>query len=195
MYIRQIQQSHIFSIVSIITDEINEFLNDIANDINCEVEYTHNLNCFLLFGKECLKKMYNIFKSCEKDEEKMNILNNYETFKDYFEKKEDGAIEVLKLNIPKSQFKMNELIFTSCLDSLLKNEKKDAFNDLISQTNQHITNFIDILTTSSKPRKIDENNTNDYEANKLNQTILLSNVTERTTFMHRKNPQRGFMPT
>ena len=177
----------IFSIVSIITDEINEFLNDIANGINCEVEYTHNLNCFLLFGKECLKKMYNIFKSCEKDEEKMNILNNYETFKDYFEKKEDGAIEVLKLNIPKSQFKMNELIFTSCLDSLLKNEKKDAFNDLISQTNQHITNFIDILTTSSKPRKIDENNTNDYEANKLNQTILLSNVTERTTFMHRKN--------
>lgn len=177
----------IFSVVSITTDEINEFLNDVGKSINCEVEYTHNFNCFLLFGKECLNKMYNIFKSCEKDEEKMNILSNYEAFKDYFEKKEDGFIEVLKLNIPKSQFKMNEIIFTSCLDSLLKNEKKGIFNDLISQTNQYINNFINIFTTSSNPRKINENNLNDYVSNKLNQNILLSNVTERTTFMHRKN--------
>ena len=173
----------IFSVVSIITNEVNEMLNEmkVNVNINCEIEFTHNINTYVLFGKDCLNKMYNIFRSCENDNDKMSILNNYERFKAYFEKCENGHIEIIKVNKPSSQFKVNELIFTNCLKSL--EHDKDRLNvTIFSNTNKYCNTVIELFTSSSKIKNVDEN---DYK-NEINKSMLIDSITERTTFMHRK---------
>ena len=174
----------IFSVVSIITNEVNEMLNEmkINDNINCEIEFTHNINTYVLFGKDCLNKMYNIFKACENDNERMSILNSYEGFKDYFEKCENGHIELIKVNTPSSQFKVNELIFTNCLKSL-EYDKVRLNLPIFSDTNKYSNDVIELFTSSSKVKK---GNENDYMNNSINKRMLIDSITERTTFMHRK---------
>ena len=192
--------SNIFVIlsVSIITDQIYDLLSLISKDIkdNIDIKFTHKFNLFVLAGKTCLSKILSVFTESNIDINIYNNLNNEkESLINYIEKGEDGSMIVFKIKQPQSIFKLNELIYKNTIkENSNKNElmsnlflnssiKKNIINDeFINLFNSDSTDYI------SYKKKYLENDNFDDKGNQTdkNDYFNFSNITERTTFMHRK---------
>ena len=192
--------SNIFVIlsVSIITDQIYDLLSLISKDNkdDIDIKFTHKFNLFVLAGKTCLSKILSIFTESNIDINIYNNLNNEkESLINYIEKGEDGSMIVFKIKQPQSIFKLNELIYKNTIkENSNKNElmsnlflnssiKKNIINDeFINLFNSDSTDYI------SYKKKYLENDNFDDKGNQTdkNDYFNFSNITERTTFMHRK---------
>ena len=192
--------SNIFVIlsVSIITDQIYDLLSLISKDIkdDIDIKFTHKFNLFVLAGKTCLSKILSVFTESNIDINIYNNLNNEkESLINYIEKGEDGSMIVFKIKQPQSIFKLNELIYKNTIkENSNKNElmsnlflnssiKKNIINDeFINLFNSDSTDYI------SYKKKYLENDNFDDKGNQTdkNDYFNFSNITERTTFMHRK---------
>ena len=192
--------SNIFVIlnVSIITDQIYGLLSLISKDIkdDIDIKFTHKFNLFVLVGKTSLSKILSVFTESNIDINIYNNLNNEkESLINYIEKGEDGSMIVFKIKQPQSIFKLNELIYKNTIkENSNKNElmsnlflnssiKKNIINDeFINLFNSDSTDYI------SYKKKYLENDNFDDKGNQTdkNDYFNFSNITERTTFMHRK---------
>ena len=192
--------SNIFVIlsVSIITDQIYDLLSLISKDNkdDIDIKFTHKFNLFVLAGKTCLSKILSVFTESNIDINIYNNLNNEkESLINYIEKGEDGSMIVFKIKQPQSIFKLNELIYKNTIkENSNKNElmsnlflnssiKKNIINDeFINLFNSDSTDYI------SYKKKYLENDNFDDKGNQTdkNDYFNFSNITERTTFMHRK---------
>ena len=170
------QNNVFFMNISFISQEIKNML---SNFNGIEFKFTHYLNAFIISGKKSLEKIFNIFKSCENENVKYKILSNKYIFKDYFEKCENGYMEVFKLNQPTSHFRMNELIFRNCLKD---QENLNDDDNEISYTNKNIfiEDFLKIFIEHSKIP------TDELLTSTDKSLIEFNHITERTTYMHRK---------
>ena len=200
----------IFICVSIITEEIYELLNDISKEIKIDIKFSHKFNLFFLAGQRCLDKIFSVFSESKIEinfDNKNNLINE-------IKKGEDGKIIIFKLKQPKSVFKLNELIYKKCINENTNATINDKLNILYTKSdlsNKKFTNdFIELFTNSStdyleykdkyfKQNEKNEKNEEDIEmANTNNNIINIPNksnnddffsffdITERTTFMHRK---------
>jgi hypothetical protein len=192
--------SNIFVIlsVSIITDQIYDLLSLISKDNkdDIDIKFTHKFNLFVLAGKTCLSKILSVFTESNIDINIYNNLNNEkESLINYIEKGEDGSMILFKIKQPQSIFKLNELIYKNTIkENSNKNElmsnlflnssiKKNIINDeFINLFNSDSTDYI------SYKKKYLENDNFDDKGNQTdkNDYFNFSNITERTTFMHRK---------
>ena len=71
----------IIMVVSIITEQIYDLLNNISKEMNndIEIKFTHKFNLFVLGGKTCLSKILSVFSESNVD---INIENNSINFND-----------------------------------------------------------------------------------------------------------------
>ena len=101
------------------------------------------------------------------------------TTEEYFEKCENGYMEVFKLNQPTSHFRMNELIFRNCLKDQ-ENLNDDDNEILYTNKNIFIEDFLKIFIEHSKIP------TDELLTSTDKSLIEFNHITERTTYMHRK---------
>ena len=184
--------------VCIITDEIYNLLNNILNEMNNDIviKFSHKFNLFVLGGKTCLSKIISVFSESNSDINIENI-NINDGLINHILKSDDGDIITFKIKQPQSIFRLNELIYKKSLnENLNKNElinnlyinssiKENKINiEFINLFNNDLTS-IDYIEYKKKYLENDKNDMNkdtnidDYDFN-------FSNITERTTFMHRK---------
>ena len=184
--------------VCIITDEIYNLLNNILNEMNNDIviKFSHKFNLFVLGGKTCLSKIISVFSESNSDINIENI-NINDGLINHILKSDDGDIITFKIKQPQSIFRLNELIYKKSLnENLNKNElinnlyinssiKENKINiEFINLFNNDLTS-IDYIEYKKKYLENDINDMNkdtnidDYDFN-------FSNITERTTFMHRK---------
>ena len=191
--------------VSIITNQIYELLNNISKEMNndIEIKFTHKFNLFVLGGKTCLSKILSVFSESNIDmniesnfinsNDKDSIINNIQT-------SQDGAIIIFKIKQPTSIFKLNELIYKNCLNDNDSNKKeKMKLLYLNSSINEKELNkeFIDLISSNTtdylsyKEKYLDNNKKEEKDENKIKEIkdeyFNFEEITERTTFMHRKN--------
>ena len=170
---------------AIISKDIYELLQYEA-DTNKKfsvVNHTHGLNCFVMFGKESLCKIYSILKSCENENEKQRMLEqNVNEFAEYVDTVvEKGEVMLFKVNIPKSEFKMNELVFRTCLKKEMALDNKVNDNDVNMDDEKYVNEFLNMIIVSKSHALIASNNDNDDDFKSI-----AHEYTERTLFMHRK---------
>lgn len=186
---------------------IESFKNFNLNNINYSdnADYSHyfndSSNSFSLIGPRCGSVLYKIIKSLTFTEDYClnNLLNSMTEFE--FEKQlhylKDNKVILFKLRKPKSQFKMNELIFNQITkqinQSQFSNEAnedypmKSSFSDQISEINQKNAsddfndNFFSFFKKSKELKEIDLSK---IESKSREVEINLS--TERTVYQHRK---------
>ena len=187
--------------VSIITEQIYDLLYLISKDMNndIDIKFTHRFNLFALAGKTCLSKILSVFSESNIDIDIANIQKNEkESIINYIEKGEDGEIIIFKMKQPQSIFKLNELIYKKSLqENLNTNELMNSLylNSSIKESKLNV-DFIDLFKKDSTDyilykKKYLENDTkvekDDEKDNKNNNDDFnFTNITERTTFMHRK---------
>ena len=198
--------------VSIITEQIYDLLNNISNEMNndLDIKFSHRFNLFVLGGKTCLSKILTVFSESNID---INIdsiftnMNEKESIIKYIQKAENGKMIIFNIKQPKSIFKLNELIYKNCLNENKNKEEKMKFLYLNSSLNNNKLNqdFIDLISSNtidyiSYKKKYFENNENqekeeniimeEKEENRIVNTddnyFNFEDITERTTFMHRK---------
>ena len=184
--------------VCIITDQIYDLLTLISKDINdnIDIKYSHKFNLFVLAGKTCLSKILSVLTESNIDINIYNNLNNEkESIRNYIEKEEDGSMIIFKLKQPQSIFKLNELIYKNVLkeNSNLEELMNNLYlNSSITKTiiNDEFINLFNSDSTDylSYKKKYLENDKIDEKDNKIDKDdyFNFSNITERTTFMHRK---------
>ena len=184
--------------VCIITDQIYDFLTLISKDINdnIDIKFSHKFNLFILAGKTCLSKILSVLTESNIDINIYNNLNNEkESIRNYIEKEEDGSMIIFKLKQPQSIFKLNELIYKNVLkeNSNLEELMNNLYlNSSITKTiiNDEFINLFNSDSTDylSYKKKYLENDKIDEKDNKIDKDdyFNFSNITERTTFMHRK---------
>ena len=192
--------------VSIITNQIYDLLDNISKEINndIDIKFTHKFNLFVLGGKTCLTKILSVFSESNIDIDIENTLNNIDNNKEEsilknIHTSEDGKMIIFKLKQPKSIFKLNELIYKNSLNDN-KDNKKDKLKSLFlnCSINKIELNkeFMDLISTNTTDyllykEKFLENNTEENDENKIkeikNEYFNFEEITERTTFMHRKN--------
>ena len=184
--------------VCIITDQIYDLLTLISKDINdnIDINYSHKFNLFVLAGKTCLSKILSVLTESNIDINIYNNLNNEkESIRNYIEKEEDGSMIIFKLKQPQSIFKLNELIYKNVLKE--NSNLEELMNNLYlnSSITKNIINdeFINLFNSDSTDylsykKKYLENDNIDDKDNKIDKDdyFNFSNITERTTFMHRK---------
>ena len=182
--------------VCIITDQVHDLLNDISKNLNnkIEIKFTHKFNLFILAGKICLSKILTVFSESNieidfnSNKEKESIINKIQM-------EEDGKIVVFKMKQPQSVFKLNELIYKKCLNT--NTNKNELMNNLYlnSSLNKNIINeeFINLFKSGAidyieyKQKYLVNDDPNDKESkDKCDEYFDFKNITERTTFMHRK---------
>ena len=193
--------------VSIITEQIYELLNNISKDMNNDIniKFTHKFNLFVLGGKTCLSKIISVFSESNIDiniDSTFNNIDDKESIINYIKKSEDGKIIIFKIKQPTSIFRLNELIYKNCLndnkDNKIEKMKYLYLNSSISKDSLN-KEFIDLISSNttdylSYKEKYLDNNTkegNEKDKNKIEEIkdeyFNFEEITERTTFMHRKN--------
>ena len=193
--------------VSIITEQIYELLNNISKDMNNDIniKFTHKFNLFVLGGKTCLSKIISVFSESNIDiniDSTFNNIDDKESIINYIKKSEDGKIIIFKIKQPTSIFRLNELIYKNCLndnkDNKIEKMKYLYLNSSISKDSLN-KEFIDLISSNttdylSYKEKYLDNNTkegNEKGKNKIEEIkdeyFNVEEITERTTFMHRKN--------
>ena len=193
--------------VSIITEQIYELLNNISKDMNNDIniKFTHKFNLFVLGGKTCLSKIISVFSESNIDiniDSTFNNIDDKESIINYIKKSEDGKIIIFKIKQPTSIFRLNELIYKNCLndnkDNKIEKMKYLYLNSSISKDSLN-KEFIDLISSNTtdylsyKEKYLDNNNKegNEKGKNKIEEIkdeyFNFEEITERTTFMHRKN--------
>ena len=193
--------------VSIITEQIYELLNNISKDMNNDIniKFTHKFNLFVLGGKTCLSKIISVFSESNIDiniDSTFNNIDDKESIINNIKKSEDGKIIIFKIKQPTSIFRLNELIYKNCLndnkDNKIEKMKYLYLNSSISKDSLN-KEFIDLISSNttdylSYKEKYLDNNTkegNEKDKNKIEEIkdeyFNFEEITERTTFMHRKN--------
>ena len=193
--------------VSIITEQIYELLNNISKDMNNDIniKFTHKFNLFVLGGKTCLSKIISVFSESNIDiniDSTFNNIDDKESIINYIKKSEDGKIIIFKIKQPTSIFRLNELIYKNCLndnkDNKIEKMKYLYLNSSISKDSLN-KEFIDLISSNTtdylsyKEKYLDNNNKegNEKDKNKIEEIkdeyFNFEEITERTTFMHRKN--------
>ena len=193
--------------VSIITEQIYELLNNISKDMNNDIniKFTHKFNLFVLGGKTCLSKIISVFSESNIDiniDSTFNNIDDKESIINYIKKSEDGKIIIFKIKQPTSIFRLNELIYKNCLndnkDNKIEKMKYLYLNSSISKDSLN-KEFIDLISSNTtdylsyKEKYLDNNNKegNEKDKNKIEEIkdeyFNFEEMTERTTFMHRKN--------
>ena len=193
--------------VSIITEQIYELLNNISKDMNNDIniKFTHKFNLFVLGGKTCLSKIISVFSESNIDiniDSTFNNIDDKESIINNIKKSEDGKIIIFKIKQPTSIFRLNELIYKNCLndnkDNKIEKMKYLYLNSSISNDSLN-KEFIDLISSNttdylSYKEKYLDNNTkegNEKDKNKIEEIkdeyFNFEEITERTTFMHRKN--------
>jgi hypothetical protein len=116
-----------------------------------------------MFGKESLCKIYSILKSCENENEKQRMLEyNGNEFAEYVDTVvEKGEVMLFKVNIPKSEFKMNELVFRTCLKKEMAVHNKVNDNDVDMDNEKYVNEFLNTIIVSKSHALIASNNDND----------------------------------
>ena len=182
--------------VCIITDQVHDLLNDISKNLNnkIEIKFTHKFNLFILAGKICLSKILTVFSESNIEID-FNSNNEKESIINKIQMEEDGKIVVFKMKQPQSVFKLNELIYKKCLNT--NTNKNELMNNLYlnSSLNKNIINeeFINLFKSGAidyieyKQKYLVNDDPNDKESkDKCDEYFDFKNITERTTFMHRK---------
>ena len=193
--------------VSIITEQIYELLNNISKDMNNDIniKFTHKFNLFVLGGKTCLSKIISVFSESNIDiniDSTFNNIDDKESIINYIKKSEDGKIIIFKIKQPTSIFRLNELIYKNCLndnkDNKIEKMKYLYLNSSISKDSLN-KEFIDLISSNTtdylsyKVKYLDNNTKegNEKDKNKIEEIkdeyFNVEEITERTTFMHRKN--------
>ena len=193
--------------VSIITEQIYELLNNISKDMNNDIniKFTHKFNLFVLGGKTCLSKIISVFSESNIDiniDSTFNNIDDKESIINYIKKSEDGKIIIFKIKQPTSIFRLNELIYKNCLndnkDNKIEKMKYLYLNSSIFKDSLN-KEFIDLISSNTtdylsyKEKYLDNNNKegNEKDKNKIEEIkdeyFNFEEMTERTTFMHRKN--------
>ena len=193
--------------VSIITEQIYELLNNISKDMNNDIniKFTHKFNLFVLGGKTCLSKIISVFSESNIDiniDSTFNNIDDKESIINYIKKSEDGKIIIFKIKQPTSIFRLNELIYKNCLndnkDNKIEKMKYLYLNSSISKDSLN-KEFIDLISSNTtdylsyKVKYLDNNTKegNEKDKNKIEEIkdeyFNFEEITERTTFMHRKN--------
>ena len=193
--------------VSIITEQIYELLNNISKDMNNDIniKFTHKFNLFVLGGKTCLSKIISVFSESNIDiniDSTFNNIDDKESIINNIKKSEDGKIIIFKIKQPTSIFRLNELIYKNCLNDNKDNKiEKMEYLYLNSSISKDSLNkeFIDLISSNTtdylsyKEKYLDNNNKegNEKDKNKIEEIkdeyFNFEEITERTTFMHRKN--------
>lgn len=193
--------------VSIITEQIYELLNNISKDMNNDIniKFTHKFNLFVLGGKTCLSKIISVFSESNIDiniDSTFNNIDDKESIINNIKKSEDGKIIIFKIKQPTSIFRLNELIYKNCLndnkDNKIEKMKYLYLNSSISKDSLN-KEFIDLISSNTtdylsyKVKYLDNNTKegNEKDKNKIEEIkdeyFNFEEITERTTFMHRKN--------
>ena len=187
--------------VSIITEQIHDLLINISKDINIndiEIKFSHKFNLFVLGGKICLSKILSVFSESNIDiniENNNNIKNDKNSIINYIQNGEDGTIIIFKIKQPQSIFKLNEIIYKKSLNENLNNNELMNILYLNCSINKKTINdeFINLFLSNStdyisyKKQYLENDIINDEEKlNYKNEYFNFNNITERTTFMHRK---------
>ena len=187
--------------VSIITEQIHDLLINISKDINIndiEIKFSHKFNLFVLGGKICLSKILSVFSESNIDiniENNNNIKNDKNSIINYIQNGEDGTIIIFKIKQPQSIFKLNEIIYKKSLNENLNNNELMNILYLNCSINKKTINdeFINLFLSNStdyisyKKQYLENDIINDEEKlNYKNEYFDFNNITERTTFMHRK---------
>lgn len=193
--------------VSIITEQIYELLNNISKDMNNDIniKFTHKFNLFVLGGKACLSKIISVFSESNIDiniDSTFNNIDDKESIINNIKKSEDGKIFISKIKQPKSIFRLNELIYKNCLndnkDNKIEKMKYLYLNSSIFKDSLN-KEFIDLISSNTtdylsyKEKYLDNKNKegNEKDKNKIEEIkdeyFNFEEMTERTTFMHRKN--------
>ena len=193
--------------VSIITEQIYQLLNNISKDMNNDIniKFTHKFNLFVLGGKTCLSKIISVFSESNLDiniDSTFNNIDDKESIINNIKKSEDGKIIIFKIKQPTSIFRLNELIYKNCLndnkDNKIEKMKYLYLNSSISKDSLN-KEFIDLISSNTtdylsyKEKYLDNNNKegNEKDKNKIEEIkdeyFNFEEITERTTFMHRKN--------
>ena len=182
--------------VCIITDQVHDLLNDISKDINngIEIKFTHKFNLFVLAGKTCLSKILTVFSESNIEID-FNCNNEKESIINKIQMEEDGKIVIFKMKQPQSVFRLNELIYKKCLK--INTNKNELMNNIYlnSSFNKNIINeeFINLFKSETtdyieyKQKYLENDDPIDKESkDKGDEYFDFKNITERTTFMHRK---------
>ena len=191
--------------VSIITNQIYDLLDNISKEMNnsIEIKFTHRFNLFVLGGKACLSKILSVFSESNIDiniNSTFNNLNEKESLINKIQTSQDGKMIIFKIKQPISIFKLNEYIYINCLNdnNPNKNEKmKSLFlNSSINESNLNkefidliYSNTTDYLTYKEKfleNDKIEEKKEDNKIQEIKDEYFNFEEITERTTFMHRK---------
>ena len=191
--------------VSIITNQIYDLLDNISKEMNnsIEIKFTHKFNLFVLGGKACLSKILSVFSESNIDiniNSTFNNLNEKESLINKIQTSQDGKMIIFKIKQPISIFKLNEHIYINCLNdnNPNKNEKmKSLFlNSSINESNLNkefidliYSNTTDYLTYKEKfleNDKIEEKKEDNKIQEIKDEYFNFEEITERTTFMHRK---------
>ena len=191
--------------VSIITNQIYDLLDNISKEMNnsIEIKFTHKFNLFVLGGKTCLSKILSVFSESNIDiniNSTFNNLNEKESLINKIQTSQDGKMIIFKIKQPISIFKLNEHIYINCLNdnNPNKNEKmKSLFlNSSINESNLNkefidliYSNTTDYLTYKEKfleNDKIEEKKEDNKIQEIKDEYFNFEEITERTTFMHRK---------
>ena len=191
--------------VSIITNQIYDLLDNISKEMNnsIEIKFTHKFNLFVLNGKTCLSKILSVFSESNIDiniNSTFNNLNEKESLINKIQTSQDGKMIIFKIKQPISIFKLNEYIYINCLNdnNPNKNEKmKSLFlNSSINESNLNkefidliYSNTTDYLTYKEKfleNDKIEEKKEDNKIQEIKDEYFNFEEITERTTFMHRK---------
>ena len=185
----------IIMVVSIITIQIYDLLNNISKEMNNEIEikFTHKFNLFVLGGKTCLSKILSAFSESNVDiniENNSINLNDKDSVVNNIQTSQDGTMIIFKMKQPISIFKLNELIYKKCLnenDSNKKEKMKLLFLNSSINKNELNQEFIDLISANttdylSYKEKYLENDLKEIKDEYFN----FEDITERTTFMHRK---------
>ena len=191
--------------VSIITNQIYDLLDNISKEMNnsIEIKFTHKFNLFVLGGKTCLSKILSVFSESNIDiniNSTFNNLNEKESLINKIQTSQDGKMIIFKIKQPISIFKLNEYIYINCLNdnNPNKNEKmKSLFlNSSINESNLNkefidliYSNTTDYLTYKEKfleSDKIEEKKEDNKIQEIKDEYFNFEEITERTTFMHRK---------
>ena len=191
--------------VSIITNQIYDLLDNISKEMNnsIEIKFTHKFNLFVLGGKTCLSKILSVFSESNIDiniNSTFNNLNEKESLINKIQTSQDGKMIIFKIKQPISIFKLNEHIYINCLNdnNPNKNEKmKSLFlNSSINESNLN-KEFIDLIYSNTtdyliykekflESDKIEEKKEDNKIQEIKDEYFNFEEITERTTFMHRK---------